>query len=75
MSRKPIRVQIVDDDWQPGDHIASHHPHPAVVNVLHSPYTGRPASPRSKFLRLVILPVAAVAVILAVIIAYRLGVL
>lgn len=73
--KKPIRVRIVDDDLQPGDHIASHHPHPVVVNVLHNPYRGRPVSVRRKFLLYAVLPAMAVAVILALVLAADLGLL
>lgn len=74
-SNRPIRVTIVDDDWQPGDHISSHHPHPRLVNVLHNPYTSLPASPRRTFLLCVILPVLAVALTLAAVLAVNLGIL
>jgi hypothetical protein len=73
--KPPIRVTIVDDDIQPGDHISSHHPHPRLVNVLRDPYTGRPSSPRRAFLLYVILPVLGTAVILAIVLAANLGIL
>lgn len=77
MSRKIRRVRIVEDtDLQPGDHLATRHQHRALVRVLQDPIAaGLPVSVRGKFLLYAVLPTMAVAVILAVIIAYRVGVL
>lgn len=75
MGKKIRRVRIVDDDLQPGDHIASHHPHPIVVNVLHNPYRGRPVSVRKKFLLYLVLPVVGTAILLAIVLAADLGLL
>ena len=71
--QKIIRVTVVDDVVQPGDHVSSHHLRPFLMRVIDNPYTGRPESARGRFLLWAILPVVTAAITLAVIIALRLA--
>lgn len=70
----PKRVIIVEDtDLQPGDHLATHRQHRALVRVLQDPIAaGLPTSARRKFLLYIVLPTLTVAVILTVIIIINL---